>query len=257
MSPLVSLPFGDREGRALLGRHSLLLATLVFMMVALPLLEWSSGRTLRFPILFSLVLMAAVWVHRAQRWILWAAIACGSSALGGNALAVALGSPVPRMVGDLCGLALLLLTTFVILNTVAQTRRVELDTVVGGICVYLMIGLSFATVYRLLIDLDPGAFMLGDRPLSELCADASALPSRLLYFSFVTLTTTGFGDIIPETEIAQMVTAGEALTGQLYVAVFVARLMGLHIEAGRLRNDRIDRRDTADAPVRDGADPGT
>ncbi len=95
--------------------------------------------------------------------------------------------------------------------------------------------------------------MLGDRPLAELCPDASTLPSRLLYFSFVTLTTTGFGDIIPQTEIAQMVTAAEALTGQLYVAIFVARLMGLHIEAGRLRTepgDRIERTVSEDDPSR-------
>ncbi len=139
MNPFEPLAFRDREGRAL-GRHSLLLATLVFMMVALPMLEWSSGRTFRFPIFFSIVLMAAIWVHRAQRWILWTAIVGGIGAVGGNALAVALGSSMPRMVADVFGLALLVLTTFVMLNTITRPRHVELDTVVGGICVYLLTG---------------------------------------------------------------------------------------------------------------------
>lgn len=239
MSWLGQLARRDREGRAL-GRHSLLLASLIFMMVALPLLEWSAGRTLRFPIVFSLVLMAATWVNRTQHWVLVAAIVTGVGALAGNALSVAEGSILPRIAGDLSGLALLGLTTFVILNSVVRTRHVELDTVIGGICVYLLIGLSFAMIYRLLLDLDPASFMVGDRPLGEASADASSLPTRLLYFSFITLTTTGLGDIRPTSEIAQMLTAGETLTGQLYVAIFVARLMGLHIEAGRLRTEQDD-----------------
>jgi len=250
MSWLGQLARRDREGRAL-GRHTLLLASLIFMMVALPLLEWSAGRTLRFPILFSVVLMAAAWVNRTQHWVLAAAITTGIGALAGNALSVAGGSVVARAVGDLSGLALLALTTFVILNSVVRTRHVELDTVIGGICVYLLIGLSFTTIYRLLLDVDPTAFLMNDQPLTELSADASSLPARLLYFSFVTLTTTGLGDILPASEIAQMLTAGEALIGQLYVAIFVARLMGLHIEAGRLRTERGDDEDDEPAPEDD------
>jgi hypothetical protein len=245
MTWLGQLARRDREGRAL-GRHALLLASLVFMMVALPLLEWSAGRTLRFPALFSLVLTAAVWANRKHHWISGIALAAGLGAVSGNVLAIVVDASAPRVVGDLFGLALLVLTTFLILNSVVQTRRVQIDTVIGGICVYLLIGLSFTTVYRLLIDLDPSAFMVGDRPLGEMCVDASALPARLLYFSFITLTTTGLGDIRPATEIAQMLTAGEALTGQLYIAIFVARLMGLHIEAGRLRTEGADRDEEED-----------
>lgn len=246
MSWLGQLARQDREGRPL-GRHSLLLASLVFMMVALPLLEWTAGATFRFPVLFSLVLMAAVWVNRKQHWVLWAAVLVGIGAIGGNALALAAGTLAPQFFGDVCGLALLALTTFVILNSVARTRHVELDTVIGGICVYLLIGLGFTTVYRMLIDLDPGAFLLGDRPLAEVCVDASSVPARLLYFSFVTLTTTGFGDITPASEIAQMLSAGEALIGELYIAIFVARMMGLHLEAGRVRLSREIHRPSRDS----------
>ena len=102
MRLLDQLALRDREGRAL-GRHAILLATLVFMMVALPLLEWSAGRSFRFPLLFSLVLMAAVWVNRTQHWILWAAVLGGIGALGGNAMAVAVGSNVPRIAEDIPG----------------------------------------------------------------------------------------------------------------------------------------------------------
>ncbi len=249
MSFLDQLARREREGQAL-GRHALLLASLVFMMVALPLLEWSAGRTFRFPLLFSLVLTVAVWINRKQHWISGIALLAGLGALAGNLLGVVAPTSGMRAVGDLLGLVLLVLTTLLILNSVVQTRRVEIDTVIGGICVYLLIGLCFTTVYRLLLDLDPGAFLLGDQPLTEAFADQSSLPTRLLYFSFVTLTTTGFGDIRPATEIAQMIATGEALTGQLYIAIFVARLMGLHMEAGRIRTEA-DRREDETSPETD------
>lgn len=229
----------DRDGQAL-GRHSLMLGSLILMLVALPLLEWSPGRNLRFPILFGLVLFAAIWVNRTQHWLLWAAVAIGLGSVAGNAIAFVTASNAIRIGADLIGLVLLVFTTFVILNSVAKEKEVELDTVVGGICVYLLIGVCFATLYRLLVDLVPGAFLMQGQPLTPDGDEAGSLPARLLYFSFITLTTTGIGDITPRAEIAQMLTAGESVIGQLYVAIFIARLMGLHIKAGRLRGDEHD-----------------
>ncbi|MEZ4333092.1 MAG: potassium channel family protein [Myxococcota bacterium] len=220
-----------------LGRHSLMLGSLILMLVALPLLEWSPGRHLRFPILFGLVLFAAIWVNQTKHWVLWAAVVIGIGAIAGNMIAFFTASPVVRIAADLIGLALLVLTTLVILRSIVIEREVELDTVIGGICAYLLIGVCFATIYRLLVDTVPAAFVIAGEPLEASLQDTSSLPARLLYFSFITLTTTGYGDITPNAEIAQMLAAGEALIGQLYVAIFIARLMGLHIEAGRPRTD--------------------
>jgi hypothetical protein len=228
---------GDEEAGQALGRHSLMLGSLILMLVALPLLEWSPGRHLRFPILFGLVLFAAIWVNHTKHWLLWAAIVIGVGAIAGNAIAFFTASTLVRISADLIGLCLLVFTTLVILRSVVTERRVELDTVVGGICAYLMIGVCFATIFRLLVDTVPGAFLIAGQPLEASTQDTSSLPARLLYFSFITLTTTGYGDITPNAEIAQMLSAGEALIGQLYVAIFIARLMGLHIEAGRPRTD--------------------
>jgi hypothetical protein len=244
MSLLDRLAQLDRDGQSL-GRHSLMLGSLILMLVALPLLEWSPGANLRFPILFGLVLFAAIWVNRTQHWLLWAAVAIGLGAIAGNAIAFMTASTVVRFGADIVGLVLLVFTTFVILNSIIKERKVELDTVVGGICVYLLIGVCFATVYRLLIDAVPGALVMDAAPLESAIDDASALPARLLYFSFITLTTTGIGDIRPEAELAQMLTAGEAVIGQLYVAIFIARLMGLHIESGRVRADCDDEVETS------------
>ncbi len=228
MEILDELTERDEQGGAL-GRHSVMLVALILMMFALPVLEWAPGRGARFPILFCLVLLAAVYMNRTQKWMLWAAIFVGGAAAVGLATAHATGSGTLRITAEVLGLILLAFTTFVLLNTLLQTRRVVLDTIVGGVCVYLLMGLCYAVVYRLLIDLDPGAILQGGNPLAVLPDDPSSLPARLLYFSFITLTTVGFGDITPHDELAQMVSASEAIMGQLYLAIFIARLMTLYL----------------------------
>ncbi len=234
MTILERLAARDRQGGAL-GRHSVMLASLIFMFVALPLLEWAPGRGTRFPILLCLVLLAATYVNRTQRWILWAAVVLGVGTIAGLAIAHTSGSSGARIIAELLGLGLLGFTTFVLLNTLVQARYVKIDTLIGGICVYLLIGLCFALVYRLLVDVSPGAFVSGGEALAASLDDPSTLSTRLLYFSFITLTTVGYGDITPHDELAQMLSASEAIIGQLYLAIFIARMMGLYMGNGRAR----------------------
>ena len=168
------------ELRGALGRHSVMLGALVLMLFALPLLDWAPGRGARFPILFCLVLLAAVYVNRTQRWILWLAVVFGFGAVSGLAIEQATGVDAARIVADILGVALLAVTTLVLLNTLVTTRTVQLDTIIGGVCVYLLLGLCYAVVYRLVIDLDPGAILQGGTALVAAPEDASALPARLL-----------------------------------------------------------------------------
>lgn len=234
MKILESLAARDRQGGAL-GRHSVMLASLVFMFVALPLLGSIPGGERRFPILLCVVLLAATYVNRTQRWILWAAVILGVATIAGLAIAHSSGSSGARIIAELLGLGLLGITTLVLLNSLVQAREVQVDTLVGGICVYLLIGLCFALVFRLLVDVSPGAFVSGGQALAASSDDVSTLSARLLYFSLITLTTVGYGDITPQGEFAQMLSASEAIIGQLYLAIFIARMMGLYMGTGRAR----------------------
>jgi hypothetical protein len=222
-------PIGPESERAALGRHAVLLASLVALLVALPILERAPGSDLRFPLLLLLVLFAAIHVNRPRRRVVSAAALVGGAAIVGIATAHAIGSWLARATGEALGLVLLGITTYQLLVSLARARRVDLDTVIGGICVYLLIGVSFALMYRLLIDLVPDAIVTSGLPLGEVSGDASALSARLVYFSFITLSTVGFGDITPRDGIAQMLSAAEAVIGQLYLAIFIARLMGLYM----------------------------
>ncbi len=238
MNILESLAARDRQGRAL-GRHSVMLASLVLLFIALPFLEWAPGGGKRFPILLCIVLLAAIYVNRTQRWILWIAIVLGAGTIAGLAIDHHSDSHLARIIAELLGLGLLGFTTLVLLNTLLRSQKVEVDTLVGGICAYLLIGLCFAMAYRLLIDVSPGAFVSGGEALEASPGDPSSLSTRLLYFSLITLTTVGYGDITPRGDLAQMAASSEALLGQLYLAIFIARMMGLYMGSDRAR-ERVD-----------------
>jgi hypothetical protein len=80
----------------------------------------------------------------------------------------------------------------------------------------------------------PNAFLTSGESLLRSPTDSSAHATELLYFSFVTLTTLGFGDIVPAREMSRMFAVTEAIVGQLYLTIFVARLVALYV--GRARD---------------------
>jgi voltage-gated potassium channel len=212
-----------------LGRHSAMLASLVVLLCALPLGQAFVGESTRFSLLLALVLIAAVVVNSHQRSIFVIALMIGFGSVIGIGYAAYFDSHLVRIVSETLGLTLLGFTTLVMFNSLIQTDRVSQDAVVGGICVFLLIGLCFALVFILMTDLNPGALELGNEAIVRSNADSSAHATLLLYFSFVTLTTLGYGDVSPVGDMARMFAVAEALIGQLYLVVFLARLVALYV----------------------------
>ena len=95
----------------------------------------------------------------------------------------------------------------------------------GAIVVYLLLGGIWALLYQVLALTIPQAFRLPE----GLVGDSDALQRLLTYFSFITLTTTGYGDITPVHPVARLLTMFEALVGQLYPAIILARLVSLAV----------------------------
>ena len=106
-----------------------------------------------------------------------------------------------------------------LMKSMFRASRVTADTIVGGICVYLLIGLLWALMYILLNNLKSGVIAFDGDP-------------SLFYFSFTTLTTLGYGDIVPKGRYVMMLANFEAISGQVFLAVFIARLVGLHTAQG-------------------------
>ena len=117
--------------------------------------------------------------------------------------------------------------------SVMRPDRSVSDRIIGAICVYLLIGLAWASLFETLDFVVPGSLRF---PADTAWATPGTV--RYRYFSFVTLATLGYGDVTPQTALAGTLAALEAVTGQLYIGITVARLVALSL------HDRSDRDDS-------------
>lgn len=115
-----------------------------------------------------------------------------------------------------------------ILVDVLAAERIVFDLVCGALCVFVLIGMGWANVYQLIERLSPGSFVVDyARYHIDAGADPFASVGLFTYYSFITLTTVGYGDIVPTSALARWLVWLQAVAGQFYMAVFVARLIGL------------------------------
>ena len=125
-------------------------------------------------------------------------------------------------VGELaCTLAYLFVLLTVLAKRVFGPGRVTTDRLMGAVAIYLLVGVAFAQAYTLLELFYPNSFLLNDS------FRGSSIDSSLLYFSFVTLTTVGYGNATAINPLGHSLAVFEALVGQLYLTVLIGRLVSL------------------------------
>ncbi len=116
---------------------------------------------------------------------------------------------------------------YVLLQLLFTTTYVTKDVIYAALSVYFLLGIFGGIVFTLLEYLSPGSFAL-PQTLAE-SNFYTAHGQDMIYFSFVTLTTSGYGDIVPLSQPAKFFSILEAVTGQIYLTVMIARLIGMHI----------------------------
>jgi hypothetical protein len=126
-----------------------------------------------------------------------------------------------------------------LLHDLAKSHRPTSERIFGALCAYVFIGVLFAVLYAHMEYRQPGSFAISQQVAAEAVAVESNLFPVFTYFSFVTLTTLGYGDITPVAEHARTLAWFEALLGQLYLAVMVAGFVAIHISEG-MKKDRGD-----------------
>lgn len=115
----------------------------------------------------------------------------------------------------------------IVLVRVIRPHRITSQTVIGAICGYLLIAYIFGFVFAALESLDPNAIITGGQPaVVDTPASIEQDIGELMYFSLISLTTVGYGDYVPLSRFARSLVVAEVLAGQLYLAAFVARLVG-------------------------------
>ncbi|MBO0746573.1 MAG: hypothetical protein J2P43_16255 [Candidatus Dormibacteraeota bacterium] len=125
------------------------------------------------------------------------------------------GTSVPGL-ADLFMLLLVVITQVVIARRVVTHPVIEFNTIAGALCIYLLVGFCFATIFRLIPAFGGGPFF----------TTPHAGTLDYLWFSYVTQTTVGYGDLIPRTGLGKMLAVTEALLGQIYLVTIVALLVG-------------------------------
>ena len=198
-----------------------LLALIAFSLgfqMAAPDEDWTRVVTI---LLQGLTLVAALSISGVRRWLIEAAIVVAALALVAvTLLAIGPSDDVPHG-GGLLGLMLALLAPAAIVRgIIRQARlsgRITMRTMFGVLCVYLLIGTAFAFAYSTIAAFDDGTFFAQITDPDQ---------SDCLYFSFATMTTTGFGDLTAAHDLGRSLAITEALFGQIYLVTVVALIVG-------------------------------
>jgi hypothetical protein len=146
--------------------------------------------------------------------------------------------------GSICWLMYLAFVTFSELRSVLKQKEITGETISMAISVYLLLGVTWGFLYMLIFQLQPGAFASLSVPHSGGASDLQPIFPILGYYSLGTLSTIGAGDITPLSLQARYATAAEAITGQFYLAILVARLVGLQMSQSVRRSAEDETRDS-------------
>jgi len=125
------------------------------------------------------------------------------------------------IVGSLCGVVFFAYMIVNILVFIYRQDKVTRDLIAGAVVVYLLMALMWAFIYRVIETANPGSFTIPTTDIHE--------RMRFIYFSLVTITTLGYGDVVPKTSLATSLATLEAVVGQLYLVTTVALVVGVRV----------------------------
>jgi len=209
-------------------RNAALLVVLLLLIVVSPSIpEGNSG--VLFELVFDSILIAGVYSvgPGRHRWpfllltVVTLAVRWGELLSGGPQLDVG---------ALLITVLWLIYAVSITIGHLFQRRDVTADTILGSVVTYLLAAIAFTFAFEIVELLQPGSFSgIPDQARNH----RAELGSLMLYFSFVCITTMGYGDIVPVSDIARPLAVLEGVFGQLYLAVMIARLVGLHIAGSR------------------------
>ncbi|UCG14008.1 MAG: two pore domain potassium channel family protein [Deltaproteobacteria bacterium] len=207
--------------RIRVGRFLLLFVSILLLLILRPFLEGRIGIHILMDIFVTFVLISGVYAVSESRAVFIGGIILVVPALATQWMTHFVSIPGLDIMNDLTNILFFGYTAIIILSYLLGAREITAEVIMAAVCTYFLIGFVWALGYSLLEAYQPGSFSIGESPEQE--------PFHFFYYSFVTLTTLGFGDITPLTNPARSLSLVEATIGQIYIAVLIARLVGIHI----------------------------
>ncbi|WP_417604949.1 potassium channel family protein [Primorskyibacter flagellatus] len=197
-----------------------LLAAIVLHNLIYPLSTGGGVGPLIFYAVYASIFVAGTWALTADaRWRV-AALGSGVAVFAAGVVNSYAGSSGVALAVYLTSIAYHAVMIVVLVRYTFTARTVMTEVILAATSLYLVLGSIFAAVFGLVLWLEPGAFIAS--------SGAEVQWQQLLYYSYVTLTTLGYGDIVPVGFYAQAFAAFEAIIGTLYTVILLSRLVGLH-----------------------------
>ena len=229
--PRLARPRGDPAGAFLVNfNHRFRISAITFLafqvlfFVVAPFVEDLPRGGFVDGSLLTLVLISGVFAVARSRRILAVAAALVIPAIVARWIHEIRPALLPQYVYLVPGLAYIIFLIGNLLHFILRAPRVNTEVLCAGVSSYLLLGTSWTLAYLLLAEFNPTAFAF------TVGSGSTAVMSGFTayYFSFITLTTVGYGDIAPLSHVARMLATMEATTGTLFVAVLIARLVALY-----------------------------
>src|SRR5215469_305201 len=220
------------------GRFTLLLAAIFLLLVSQPAFSGHAYAESVATTTISLVLLLALYAFRSTRIYFVIALVLLFPSIGSRLVLLYTFNPTVELIGAIAACLFLGVTVVALVSRLFVVKSVTLDMISAAICAYLLMGVTFAYAFAIIELRYPGSFTatLLQRPVGHIAPLLASFHS-LLYYSFVCLTTTGFGDISPISGGARSLSVMEAVFGQLFVAILIARLVSLEV-AQSMREER-------------------
>jgi Ion channel len=210
-------------------RHLWLLISLLFIFIISPfVVPYYYGPAI-LNIIAAIVLMSATYAVSRRLSFLIFALSLSIFSIGTTFWLAAAPGHWLVIVSHGSLVVLIIFFAVAILSYVLGSGKVTWDKIYGAICAYLLLGYAWTFAYSLVEEMQPGSFTSA---VSNMPTDLVGRVMQLRYFSFVTLATVGYGDIVPHTPAARTLALLEAMLGQFYLVALVGRLVGLHIVHG-------------------------
>jgi hypothetical protein len=219
-------------------RYLTLLIALLLLFALYPFIDQEVAETRHVGVFFAVILVAGAYAVSHDRRFLAVAIMLAVGTVGAQWLAYAQHmDPVITAVSRGFACLFFLLTAIAILVNVLKSKTVTSDTIYGAICAYLLLGLTWAFLFCTLEVLHPGSLLAEGQPIAagHVAFPQFAMMNSLIYYSMSTLSTVGYGDILPKSGPARAFSNLEAITGQMYLAILIARIVAMQIAHSNAR----------------------
>lgn len=207
-------------------RHLALLISILLLFTVAPFVVTHRHGVIIMNVISTAVLIAGSYALSERKQLFLIAIILSVLSIVGTTLLVAFPRKWAFLISHSIILVLIGFFCVTILSYVLRRGHVNSDRIFAAICVYMLMGYGWSFVYSIVMEVEPHAFVATTEVGFH---DFVGRLLQLRYFSFMTLTTVGYGDIVPHSPLARTLAALEAVMGQFYLVVLVGRLVGLHI----------------------------